>query len=229
MSFVPLVPHCVCYNVGNAWWIDRLGASPVCYGWGFVVTMLSLSCLQQRRECGDITNDLSRDQLGFDRIFREPSLFPLSVVTRGFTTPLVMRKRSTAADMRNPTALAKRFLDSTDVCEPSIQSKARCFGLPGPGESFPRHARLCIDEKQLELKSSMELTQQVIRTRRRLTSEDPLRKTFPESQQTLAEAIPALAEKRVRSPEFLNVHRSAEGSTANGTRTRTLRLERAAC
>lgn len=153
----------------------------------------------QRRECGDIANDLSRDQLGFDRIFREPSLFPLSVVTRGFTTPLVMRKRSTAADMRNPTALAKRFLDSTDVCEPSIQSKASCFGLPGPGESFPRRARLCIDEKQLELKSSMELTQQVIRTRRRLTSEDPLRKTSPESQQTLGGPIPSLAEERVRS------------------------------
>lgn len=47
MSFVPLVPHCVCYNVGNAWWIDRLGASPLCYGWGFVVTMISLSCLRK--------------------------------------------------------------------------------------------------------------------------------------------------------------------------------------
>jgi len=68
----------------------------------------------QRRECGDITNDLSRDHLGFDRIFREPSLFPLSVVTRGFTTPMVMRKRSTAADMRNPTALALFSIAKTD-------------------------------------------------------------------------------------------------------------------
>lgn len=47
MSFVPLVPHCVCYNVGNAWWIDRLGASPVCYGWGFVVSIIALSALRK--------------------------------------------------------------------------------------------------------------------------------------------------------------------------------------
>ncbi|MEK6284120.1 MAG: hypothetical protein AABO57_00090 [Acidobacteriota bacterium] len=46
MSFVPLVPHCVCYNVGNAWWIDRLGASPLCYGWGFVVSVIALSALR---------------------------------------------------------------------------------------------------------------------------------------------------------------------------------------
>lgn len=47
MSFVPLMPHCVCYNVGNAWWIDRLGASPLCYGWGFVVSMISTSGLRK--------------------------------------------------------------------------------------------------------------------------------------------------------------------------------------
>lgn len=46
MSFVPLVPHCVCYNVGNAWWIDRIGASPVCYGWGFVVSVIAASALR---------------------------------------------------------------------------------------------------------------------------------------------------------------------------------------
>ncbi|HJZ68437.1 MAG TPA: hypothetical protein VKF81_09980 [Blastocatellia bacterium] len=45
MSFVPLIPHCVCYNVGNAWWIDRLGASPLCYGWGFVVSVIALGAL----------------------------------------------------------------------------------------------------------------------------------------------------------------------------------------
>jgi hypothetical protein len=46
MSFVPLVPHCVCYNVGNAWWIDRIGASPLCYGWGFVVSVIAASALR---------------------------------------------------------------------------------------------------------------------------------------------------------------------------------------
>ena len=45
MSFLPLAPHCVCYNVANAWWIDRIGASPECYVWGFVVSMISLTAL----------------------------------------------------------------------------------------------------------------------------------------------------------------------------------------
>lgn len=47
MSFVPLVPHCVCYNVGNAWWIDRIGASPLCYGWGFVVSIIAVGVLRK--------------------------------------------------------------------------------------------------------------------------------------------------------------------------------------
>jgi hypothetical protein len=47
MSFVPLVPHCVCYNVGNAWWIDRIGASPLCYGWGFVVSVIAAGALRR--------------------------------------------------------------------------------------------------------------------------------------------------------------------------------------
>lgn len=46
-SFVALVPHCVCYNVGNGWWIDQIGASPLCYGWGFVVSMIAVSALRR--------------------------------------------------------------------------------------------------------------------------------------------------------------------------------------
>ena len=46
MSFVPLLPHCICYNPGNGWWIDRLGSSPVCYSWGFVVSMISIGALR---------------------------------------------------------------------------------------------------------------------------------------------------------------------------------------
>ncbi|HKP86494.1 MAG TPA: hypothetical protein VJZ26_10375 [Blastocatellia bacterium] len=45
MSFAPLVPHCVCFNVGNGWWIERIGSSPVCYAWGFVVSVISVSAL----------------------------------------------------------------------------------------------------------------------------------------------------------------------------------------
>jgi len=47
MSFVPLFPHCVCSNVGNSWWIDRIGASPVCYSWGFVVSVIAISALER--------------------------------------------------------------------------------------------------------------------------------------------------------------------------------------
>jgi len=47
MSFVTLVPHCVCYNPGNAWWIDRVGASPLCYGWGFVVSVVAGGALRK--------------------------------------------------------------------------------------------------------------------------------------------------------------------------------------
>jgi hypothetical protein len=45
MSFVALVPHCVCYNAGNGWWIDRIGASPTCYAWGFAASVVSLGAL----------------------------------------------------------------------------------------------------------------------------------------------------------------------------------------
>ena len=46
MAFVTLVPHCVCYNPGNGWWIDHLGASPVCYSWGFLVSVISVGALR---------------------------------------------------------------------------------------------------------------------------------------------------------------------------------------
>jgi hypothetical protein len=44
-SFVPLAPHCVCYNAGNSWWIDLLGRSPECYAWGFVAGMIIIGSL----------------------------------------------------------------------------------------------------------------------------------------------------------------------------------------
>jgi len=50
MSFLPLVPHCVCYNVGNGWWIDRIGASPTCYAWGFVVSLIAVAALRNGRQ-----------------------------------------------------------------------------------------------------------------------------------------------------------------------------------
>jgi hypothetical protein len=51
MSFVPLVPHCTCFNVGNGWWIERVGASPTCYAWGFTTSLLAIGALAAvRRE-----------------------------------------------------------------------------------------------------------------------------------------------------------------------------------
>jgi hypothetical protein len=49
MIFVPLAPHCVCFNVGNGWWIERVGASPVCYVWGFTAGLISVSALRSGR------------------------------------------------------------------------------------------------------------------------------------------------------------------------------------
>jgi hypothetical protein len=46
MAFVTLVPHCICYNVGNGWWMKLIGASPMCYVWGFVVTVISVSAIK---------------------------------------------------------------------------------------------------------------------------------------------------------------------------------------
>jgi hypothetical protein len=46
LSFVSLAPHCICFNVGNGWWIEQIGASPMCYVWGFVVTLISLSAIK---------------------------------------------------------------------------------------------------------------------------------------------------------------------------------------
>jgi hypothetical protein len=46
MSVVPLAPHCLCFNVGNGWWIERLGASPTCYVWGFAVSLIALGAIR---------------------------------------------------------------------------------------------------------------------------------------------------------------------------------------
>lgn len=48
LSFVSLVPHCICRNPVNAWWMDRLGSSPMCLGWGFVASIVALGALVQR-------------------------------------------------------------------------------------------------------------------------------------------------------------------------------------
>ena len=49
MSFVPLAPHCLCFNVGNGWWIERLGASPTCYAWGFAASLIAFGALAAGR------------------------------------------------------------------------------------------------------------------------------------------------------------------------------------
>ena len=49
MIFAPLVPHCICFNAGNGWWIERIRASPVCYVWGFAAGVISVSALRSSR------------------------------------------------------------------------------------------------------------------------------------------------------------------------------------
>ena len=51
-SFVPLVPHCVCRNPANEWWIDRLGASPACAVWGFTASLIALTALARGQRPG---------------------------------------------------------------------------------------------------------------------------------------------------------------------------------
>lgn len=49
MSFVPIAPHCLCYNAANAWWIDSIGRSPECYSWGLMVSVIAISSLRWAR------------------------------------------------------------------------------------------------------------------------------------------------------------------------------------
>ncbi|HEY6331329.1 MAG TPA: hypothetical protein VI756_18530 [Blastocatellia bacterium] len=49
MAWVPMVPNCACYNVVNGWWIDRIGKSPECYVWAFVVSAILIGALRSGR------------------------------------------------------------------------------------------------------------------------------------------------------------------------------------
>jgi hypothetical protein len=41
LAAIALVPHCTCINPANAWWVARLGASPMCYAWGFAAALVA--------------------------------------------------------------------------------------------------------------------------------------------------------------------------------------------
>jgi hypothetical protein len=49
LAAVAVLPHCVCRNPVNNWWIDHLGASPLCYAWGLAVTVIAVRTLAGRR------------------------------------------------------------------------------------------------------------------------------------------------------------------------------------
>lgn len=40
---IGLVPHCICENPANTWWVASFGASPMCYAWGFAAALVALS------------------------------------------------------------------------------------------------------------------------------------------------------------------------------------------
>jgi hypothetical protein len=46
LAALALIPHCVCRNPVNAWWIDRLGASPDCYAPAALVTLMATVALR---------------------------------------------------------------------------------------------------------------------------------------------------------------------------------------
>jgi hypothetical protein len=43
LAAIGLVPHCVCINPANGWWVARLGASPMCYAWAFAAALVAFS------------------------------------------------------------------------------------------------------------------------------------------------------------------------------------------
>ena len=43
LAAIGLFPHCICENPANAWWVANLGASPMCYAWGFAAALVALS------------------------------------------------------------------------------------------------------------------------------------------------------------------------------------------
>ena len=49
MSFVYLIPNCICYNPMNAWWLQHLNRSPACFGAGYWVGLIAITALLWRR------------------------------------------------------------------------------------------------------------------------------------------------------------------------------------
>ena len=49
LSFVYLIPNCICYNPMNAWWLQHLNLSPACFGAGYWVSLIAVSALLWRR------------------------------------------------------------------------------------------------------------------------------------------------------------------------------------
>lgn len=49
LSFVYLIPNCVCYNPMNAWWLHHLHRSPACFGAGYWVSLIAVAALLWKR------------------------------------------------------------------------------------------------------------------------------------------------------------------------------------
>jgi hypothetical protein len=48
LAAIALVPHCICDNPANAWWVAGLGASPMCHAWSFAAALVALSAVSSR-------------------------------------------------------------------------------------------------------------------------------------------------------------------------------------
>ncbi|MFN2385198.1 MAG: hypothetical protein ABR576_02755 [Thermoanaerobaculia bacterium] len=43
LAAIALLPHCICENPANAWWVAQVGASPMCYAWAFAAALVAFS------------------------------------------------------------------------------------------------------------------------------------------------------------------------------------------
>lgn len=49
LSFVYLIPNCVCFNPMNAWWLQHFRRSPACFGAAYWVSVVAVAALLWRR------------------------------------------------------------------------------------------------------------------------------------------------------------------------------------
>ena len=91
MSFLPLFPHCVCYNVGNSWWIERIRRKPRVLHVGLRGKRYRRWSIATWRAVFTFTCRLLRGHNGRDRVLPCPPLSTVSVVIECSGAPSVIQ------------------------------------------------------------------------------------------------------------------------------------------